>query len=344
MARVAPQLVEVHPDTKHAIVERARELLSSGDGADLQKDVTRYTSAEEVWAALTPTTFKGKKDPPLVLLSAKWLIKNRPKTLLDRAKLPADAVIPLAALKRIYEGLENPRTGFAKQITKLLPIVCVLTPQPNLDDAPTPSPDPSGKITEALISHLHRTWGEFTNRILGKQAGTPIDDFGVYVGWSSVYQATRDKSSRDRTKVRLEPEQLCYGASLEAAHTLFAHSLTTVWIVPEIRHSKGQRGVPFSSAWAAHLYHAATLGKSHLQTENTPWRQLVDLGESHCATLSHQVYGLEKLFRPPPAEPLAFAAGHTHGGLKGAQPVVCALHQRWTFAMLAPLEELDFSR
>eukprot|EP00966_Prymnesium_polylepis_P301567 6967579-Prymnesium_polylepis.1 len=101
------------------------------------------------------------------------------------------------------------------QITKLLPIVCVLTPQPNLDDAPTPSPDPSGKITEALISHLHRTWGEFTNRILGKQAGTPIDDFGVYVGWSSVYQATRDKSSRDRTKVRAKEggEQLCCQAS-----------------------------------------------------------------------------------------------------------------------------------
>ena len=52
----------------------------------------------------------------------------------------------------------------------------------------------------------------------------------------------------------------------------------------------------------------------------------------------------ERLSRPPPAEPMAFAKGHPFGGLSAAGPVVLGLHERWTYAMLPPLEELDFSR
>ena len=44
--------------------------------------------------------FKGRKEPPLVLLSAKWLLNHRPAQLPSRSQLPADAVMPLAVLKR----------------------------------------------------------------------------------------------------------------------------------------------------------------------------------------------------------------------------------------------------
>ena len=56
----------------------------------------------------------------------------------------------------------------------------------------------------------------------------PIDDLGIYIGWSSVYQATREKPRDKTVKLRSEQEQLCYDVSIEAAHTLFAHKLTTV--------------------------------------------------------------------------------------------------------------------
>jgi len=340
-ARVTPQLVEVHPETSRAIAARVRELHMLSD-SDLQREFEQYSDVDQVWHALTPIPLrKGQRDAPLVLLSGAWLLSHQPAELPERSRLPTDATIPVARLKRIYDELASPKTGLAKPVTKLLPIVCILTPEPNLDSPPSVHNDMSGAVLDNILSYLSRAWPEFTNRVGGKSAGGRIEDIGVYVGWSSVYQGiVRDRWTRQRS----EREADCYDVSIEAVHTLFAHKLTTVWVMPEARHAKGERGMPFRSAWASHLYHVATLLKSPLQAENLPWRQLVDLGEPHWSSLQHQVYGNGKLFRAPPIEPLAFMRGHSHDQLVGAQTMLARLHSKWTHAILAPLEELDFSR
>ena len=51
----------------------------------------------------------------------------------------------------------------------------------------------------------------------------------------------------------------------------------------------------------------------------------------------------ERILKPPPADPKAFFPEHPLGALTDAA-AVAILHERWTYAVLAPLEELDFSR
>ena len=101
-ARVAPQPIELHKDSALSIVDKSREMsgrpLLEAD-ADFQKGVVRYTSAQELWTTLTPVSFKGKREPPLVLISAKW-VTPRPIAIETRVTgtvmlLPSSAALLL---------------------------------------------------------------------------------------------------------------------------------------------------------------------------------------------------------------------------------------------------------
>lgn len=76
---------------------------------------------------------QGHKESPLVLLSGKWLLEQQPSSLPERSKLPQDAILPLGRLTRVYNELKK---RLPKQSTKLLPLICVLSPETNLDSPP----------------------------------------------------------------------------------------------------------------------------------------------------------------------------------------------------------------
>ena len=72
--------------------------------------------------------------------------------------------------RSIYEGLGSPKLGLAKPITKLLPIVCILTPQPNLEQGVTPPPDSS--LVEMIAAQL-------TARVAGVHQPRPREAGGA---------------------------------------------------------------------------------------------------------------------------------------------------------------------
>ena len=93
-------------------------------------ETEKLTQPESIWAMLEMKNYAGQHDSQVVLLSAAWLRTQRTFTRLpERSKLPPEALIPLRSLRAIHATIEK---GMAKNMSKPLPIICILHPRPAL--------------------------------------------------------------------------------------------------------------------------------------------------------------------------------------------------------------------
>lgn len=143
-------------------------------------------------------------------------------------------------------------------------------------------PDPLGETCALLSSVLRSQWPSF------QQHG--ISDIGVFLDWCSCWQWPRS-----------ETQERIFKQSLRSINLWYAHKLTTVYLVTGgeadglTYHNKG---------WTSFEYLLSMLTKVSNTSELKDWPMVLDLGQSDPA---------EDLRRLPPAEPLAFMAGHSYG-------------------------------
>ena len=149
-------------------------------------------------------------------------------------------------------------------------------------------------------------------------------------------------------KVRRTPhEHAVFHDALAGVHTLFAHKLTTVWMIPEGQHTVGPKEVKYKEAWPSFLYLVATMIKPVNISEVGAWPQVLDLGGAVSTTavpVPNGHYEQERICRRAPCEPLTFFDGHEHGHCIGSTPMVAAQYREALYAMLAGVEELDFRK
>ena len=150
------------------------------------------------------------------------------------------------------------------------------------------------------------------------------------------------------SKVRRTPhEHAVFHDALAGVHTLFAHKLTTVWMIPEGQHTVGPKEVKYKEAWPSFLYLVATMIKPVNISEVGAWPQVLDLGGAVSTTavpVPNGHYEQERICRRAPCEPLTFFDGHEHGHCIGSTPMVAAQYREALYAMLAGVEELDFRK
>jgi len=262
---------------------------------------------------------------------------QRPTRLPERQRLPPEAIIPVRSLRAIYATIEK---GMGK-MTKPLPIIAILHANMRLDAGGGTHPDPEGSLLEAIVKALDARWAEFTRRRGGNQS-TGVTDMGVFLDWSSLYQAPVD----DKGKVlrrRSEHEQRVFDEALPELHTLFAHRLTTVWMIPEANAPIGPQQLVYSTAWPTYLRTVATLVKPSNLSDANAWPQLLTLGEDPDAVKLGRAEQ-ERVERAPPAEPCSFKPGHKLGHLEGMVDLIREGLPEVICQALAGIEELDFRR
>jgi len=354
-ARLEALILDVKPLSKETIGSKAAEL-SYLEGEELAKLSSKYTDPEAVWSMLEPQNFDGLHDTPVMLLSANWLKTQRPARLPERAKLPPEAFINGRALRTIFQAIDK---GLAKGMVRPLPIVCALLPKSTLGGGACSHPDPAGACLEQLVNALDLRWNEFA-RQRGGIKSTGVTDIGVFIDWACMYQApdfgeapssTGALSARGAAPARKrnEHEQAVFDAAQKDVHILFAHTLTTVWMLPEGKHSVGPKEIKYTEAWPSYLYLLASILKPSNLNELLAWPQMLDLAGVKPSTdpavpIPNGHYEQEKICRRAPPEPLTFARGHEHGSLVGAGGLVAEQYPEALCAMLAGAEELDFRR
>ena len=178
-------------------------------------------------------------------------------------------------------------------------------------------PDPEGETLAQLSKALKRQWHEYQSK--------GVTDVGVFIDWSSLYQEPRSQ------------EQLAiFKTSLGAINLWYAHKLTSVYIV-----SGGEvDGLTYADkGWTSFEYLLANLVKIANTSAQKDWPMLLDLG------YDDPVMGAA---RPPPAEPLAFCAGHAFGAkvyTNGADrdAIVAPKFQKTIEEVLGSVEELNYN-
>ena len=95
---------------------------------------------------------------------------------------------------------------------------------------PRPSlPPPLTRLD--LFSSGGTGWSEFTRRRGGTQS-TGVTDLGVFWDWGSMYMSSQDEGGKSARR-RTEHEQRVFEEAVSNLHLLFAHKLTTVWMLGE---------------------------------------------------------------------------------------------------------------
>lgn len=127
-ARLEARIIKVPEQTREFLDQKITQNGATPDFT-LKAMTEKFLEPKCIWDMLEPKNYEGQHDSPIVLLSAAWLRTQRPSKLPDRARLPADALIPVRSLRAIHATIEK---GMGK-MTKPLPIVAVLHPNMRLD-------------------------------------------------------------------------------------------------------------------------------------------------------------------------------------------------------------------
>ena len=241
----------VAADTRQAIDAQLAALHQMGP-RESEALAAPFHEAAHIWRWLEPRTYNGaeyafpRDDAPIVLLSANWLRTQRPACLPERQKIPAEALLPLGALKAMHNtigggkgGKPPPRKGGELPTppnNAPLPIVCVIHPRMGsaLAADGAQHPDEHGSLLELLVKTLDARWSEFTTRRNGKSRIEPtgVTDLGILLEWSSLYMQPLDAAGRcPKSKQRTSHQRAVFAEALEGLHTFYASVLTTVWMV-----------------------------------------------------------------------------------------------------------------
>jgi len=177
---------------------------------------------------------------------------------------------------------------------------------------------------------LDDRWDQFTRK-RGTGGDSGVADLGVFFDWL----AFDDIPPKSRS-----PFVANFGL-------FYAHELTTVWIIPELKDAETHE-LSFSNGWATAEHRLATLLKatSDLSGYTGPWPQLLDLSERMDSERNERVH------RPSPSEPLAFRDApvmHEFGGgvyVDGPEERKCVddMYRDTLLEMLASSERLTFNR
>ena len=353
-ARLESRIIKVLPATREFLDEKIVNVQTLSD-AMIDGTKARFNEPNSLWSLLESRNYDGQHDAPIVLLSAAWLRTQRTHTRLpERQRLPPEAIIPVRSLRAIAISIEK---GMGT-MTKPLPIISILHANMKLDGPPaargsdftadegSDHPDPEGILLEKIVDAIDTRWADFTRRRGGTQS-TGVTDMGVFVDWSSLYQTVKDdKAPHGKIKVRRrsEHEEKVYRDALNDVHMLYAHGLTTVWIMPDAKAPIGPQLLDYGSAWPMFLRLICSLAKPSNLSENNAWPQLLTLGEDTDGIRPGRDEQ-EKVMRPAPAEPLVFHPGHSLGHLEGMSEAMIA--SKWPEILCSALlgmEELDFRR
>jgi hypothetical protein len=347
-ARAEAKAVQVGTDTK-ALLQTKMGQVSQMSEERLADFSDKYVDAASIWTLLEPRSYHGQHDSQFVLLSAAWLRTQRPTRLPDRRNLPPEAIIPVRSLRAIYSTIDK---GVAKGMSRPLPIICILHPRMRLGLSGAHHPDPDGRYLETIVKALDARWAEFTRRRGGSQS-TGVTDLGVFFEWSSLYMQPDDEppnggggSGRGgQQQRRTEHEDRVFEAALPEVHTLFAHRLTTVWMLHEgvAEERFGPLDLVYSSAWPNYLHMLASLIKPSNIADTNAWPQLLRFGKDADGVQLGRAEQ-ERVPRAAVAEPLAFCSGHKLHGLDGHSELLEGQWAEATAAIFAGAEELDFRR
>ena len=179
-------------------------------------------------------------------------------------------------------------------------------------------PDPQGETLALVSKALKSQWKHYEEN--------GVTDVGVFIDWPSLFQ-----------EPRTEEQLVIFRESLGAINLWYAHKLTTVYIV-----SGGEvDGLTYDDkGWTSFEYLLANLIKVANTSARKDWPMLLDLGQDD---------PVQGKARPPPAEPLAFYAGHSHGAkvyTNGADrdKIVAPKFRKTMEEVLGSVEELNYNK
>jgi len=280
--------------------------------------ITRFNDPEEVFTCLEAAERRGDAEPPstFLLIRASWLRAKQPDLLPAKSsELPPEAFISASELRKIYKQ--------TKGKTRLLPIITVLHPNSS-PHAKGAHPDPDGTILSTVCEALDDRWDQFTRK-RGTGGDSGVADMGVFFDWIAL-----DKPAK--------------GPTLSSFALFYAHELTTVWMIPELKDACTKE-LSYTNGWSIAEHRLATLLKStsDLSGYAGPWPQLLDLSEDIDSEHNEQIH------RPSPSEPLAFRPRHEFGAATYAegedeQKGVSDMWRESLLEMLASSQKLTFSR
>ncbi|KAL1512428.1 hypothetical protein AB1Y20_005683 [Prymnesium parvum] len=243
--------------------------LALGERSDLQKGRDERVSppaseappgeaeAASVWDALE-RSHGGVREVRLV--RASWLAKQwaaKEKTPLARRQdLEADPQTAAAAFLEVDELRALPRGPEGQ-----LPIVAVSHAWEAKEH-----PDPEGATLRALCARLARERDEANAR---RRGGAPLpSEVGVFLDWCSLCQQGKGGS-------RSEAEEEAFRGARESMELWYAHPLTTVLKLSEVR-SSGHSTPYAERGWPTFESHAATLAK---RSSDKCWTLVMEVGE-----------------------------------------------------------------
>lgn len=235
--------------------------------------MSRYTDPDSIWSALEEDLNS------IVLLRASWL---RQQSSFQKRPLPPRAMIDIVELKSIYQTM-----GKEPGQSNPLPIIAISHFWRTREH-----PDPEGETFRLVVETLNDYWSMFNT-----------EDMGIFIDYCSLYQQPRSDAM-----------QVAFEKSLETMSLWYGHALTTVWLVtetPDSILSYWDRG------WTAFEYNLSTLIKPSNLSAYSRWPQLLDLGKAR--DRAKTVFNANApspqalVYRPPPADPLAFFQNHAYG-------------------------------
>ena len=143
-------------------------------------------------------------------------------------------------------------------------------------------PDPEGKTTRMLQAQLETKWELFTGR-------RKFSDVGIFFDWCSLWQTPRTPE-----------QQECFDRALRAINHWYAHANTYAWLVTDARvpHADGRLLGYADKGWT--MFERTLVGMIKARSGS----QIKELGGG---------LGITEETPKPPADPLAFCAGHRYG-------------------------------
>jgi len=169
-----------------------------------------------------------------------------------------------------------------------------------------------------------------------------VTDLGGFWDWGSMYMSSQDEGGKSARR-RTEHEQRVFEEAVSNLHLLFAHKLTTVWMLGEAGSPFGPSQLRYRQAWPTYLRLLATYLKPSNLNDTNAWSQLLDLGKG-IDGVDRDRQEQERVDRSAPAEPMAFAVGHKFAGLDEGSELIAQQYPKVLFAFLAGVEELDYRR
>ncbi|KAL1520434.1 hypothetical protein AB1Y20_022017 [Prymnesium parvum] len=243
--------------------------LALGERSDLQKGRVERVSppasaappgeaeAASVWDALE-RSHGGVREVRLVRaswLAKQWTAKEK-APLARRQDLEADPQTAAAAFLEVDELRALPRGPEGQ-----LPIVAVSHAW-----LANRHPDPEGATLRALCARLALERDEANAR---RRGGAPLpSEVGVFLDWCSLCQQGKGGS-------RSEAEEEAFRGARESMELWYAHPLTTVLKLSEVR-SSGHSTPYAERGWPTFESHAATLAK---RSSDKCWTLVMEVGE-----------------------------------------------------------------